>query len=121
VLSGQGALYALALNPQGTVLATGGLDGTVRLWEAQSAKPLRTLEGHGSAVHSLAWSPGGSDLASSGWDKSVRVWKAASGSLEQTLGGFVRPVYGLAWPPSGLVVGSGTLGRGGTLSVFRRR
>jgi WD40 repeat protein len=119
VFTGQGPLYALALDPRGTVLASGGFKGSVRLWEAQSGRPLRTLEGHTSAVQALAWSPSG-ELASSGWDKTVRVWKA-DGTLEQTLGGFVRPVYGLAWPPSGLVVGSGTLGRGGTLSVFRGR
>ena len=92
----------------------------MRLWDARSGKPLRTLEGHTSAVQALAWGPDG-ELASSGWDKTVRVWKAASGTLEQTLAGFVRPVYGLAWPASGLVVGSGTLGRGGTLSVFRAK
>jgi hypothetical protein len=42
---------------------TGGLDSTVRLWEAGSGKEYETLRGHAHYVWSLSFSPEGKALA----------------------------------------------------------
>lgn len=62
----RGAMYHVAISPDGKTLATGGLDGTIRLWEVETGKFIKCLLGHNSYVYRLAWSPDGNTLASAG-------------------------------------------------------
>jgi WD40 repeat protein len=64
---------ALAFSSDGTVLAVG--DGsTIRLFDAASGSPIRSLEGHTDTISSLAYAPDGSRLASAGFDGWVLIW-----------------------------------------------
>ena len=40
-----GAVWGMALRADGLLVASGGLDGTVRLWETSSGRPARDLAG----------------------------------------------------------------------------
>ena len=57
---------SVAFSPDGSILASGSWDNTIKLWEVASGRELRTLTGHTSWVMSVAFSPDGSILASSG-------------------------------------------------------
>ena len=57
-------VYSVAFSPDGSTLASGSADNTVRLWDVQTGEQLRTLEGHTDGVTSVAFSPDGSTLAS---------------------------------------------------------
>lgn len=65
----------VAWSPDGTRLATGSHDKTIRLWDAATGKELATLSGHIGHVSDVAWSPDGKRLASTGDDGTVRIWK----------------------------------------------
>src|SRR5262245_13351318 len=62
----RGYVNTMALSPDGRQLATGGLDGTIRVWDLESGKLARAVVGHNSYVYGLAWSPDGHTLASAG-------------------------------------------------------
>src|SRR5205807_7866561 len=54
----------VALTADGKLLARGGADGTVDLWEVASGKKLHTLTGHTVPIFKLAFSPDSKTLAS---------------------------------------------------------
>ena len=59
-------MQSCAWSSDGTRLASGANDGTVKVWEAASGKHLVTFQEHRTAVQSCAWSPDGTRLASGG-------------------------------------------------------
>ena len=71
---------AAAWSPDGTRIATGGHNCTVRLWEPGSWTTTATLTGHSAPVHAVAWSPDGTRLASTGADRTLRLWEPRSGN-----------------------------------------
>ncbi len=73
------SVWSVAFDPTGRVLATGGFDSQVKLWEAKSGELLHTLEGHERPVGCLSFDSKGQRLASAGWDKIVRLWDVATG------------------------------------------
>ncbi len=78
----------------GTWLATGGIDGTVRLWAAD-ATPRGVLTGHHGTVTAVAIAPDGTWLATTSDDDTVRIWAADGtprGVLTSHHGGPVRAV-----------------------------
>jgi WD40 repeat protein len=70
-----GTVLSVAFSPDGNMLASGGGDKTVRLWDAGSRKPTATLKGHTEGVTSVAFSPDGRLLASGGADSHLKLWE----------------------------------------------
>lgn len=96
-----GAVFEVAYSPDGKVLASGGEDRTVRLWEVESRKELRVLRGHPDPIYALAWHPDGKRLASGSRDGTVRIWNPTDGSISLTIKEGLPSVANLSWSPDG--------------------
>ena len=117
------ALNTTAFSPDGRLLAAGGHDGSVVLWELdriaqtppgllrdelRAGKRLRGLGGHSASVFGVAFSPDGATFASAGLDKMLIVWDVrAAGQwragddlpVQRRIAQLPERLYGLAYQP----------------------
>ena len=115
VVAALGSVLALAAwsGPDGPMLASGGVDGTVRRWNATTGAPVGDpMTGHTESVRALtAWSgPDGPMLASASDDGTIRRWNATTGApVGDPMTGHTGSVLALtAWSgPDGPMLASG--------------
>lgn len=70
---------AVVFGPDDRWLASASFDSTIKIWETETGRELRSLIGHTGAVKALATSHDGFLLASGGNDKTLRTWDVKSG------------------------------------------
>jgi WD40 repeat protein len=96
-----GEANVLAWSPDGKLLAGGGSDKVVRLWDAATSKPIAALEGHRAEILALAFSPDGKRLLSASGDFTARVWDIEKQTTVATLQGHAAAINAVAYAADG--------------------
>ena len=101
------ALYALALSPDGQILATGSYDQKIKLWKVADGTEIKTLTGHNGGVYGLSFRPDGKVLASASADRTVKLWDVGTGKRLDTLSQPLKEQSTLAFAPDGKTLVAG--------------
>jgi hypothetical protein len=106
-------VWAVALSPDGRWAASAGGSSTddsgkpavnpdfsIRLWNLDSGKEERHLDGHTDRVTQLAFTPDSARLVSGSDDQSMRLWEVQTGKIVQQMD-HGQQIYGVAVSPDG--------------------
>lgn len=101
-------ILCLAYAPNGRILAAGGGDDPVRLWDTETGKEILRIKE--PWVHAIAFTPRGSVMATAGAFKTIRLWETATGKEIATakLEGHATAVKAMAISPDGSMLASGS-------------
>jgi WD40 repeat protein len=111
----QGKITALALSPDGELIASGSTDKTIKLWSLDGellytwpGKSFRFLQGHQDRITALRFSPSSEILVSSSADGTIKQWDLNSGNLFSSLPGHGWGVTAIALSPEEPLLTSGS-------------
>ena len=85
-------MQGVAFSPDGRRIASGSLDGTVKILSVAERRLERTIRGHADRVWGVAFSPDGRLVASTSSDRTARLWRVDDGGLERILLGHEEEV-----------------------------
>jgi len=123
------SVMSVSFNPDGSLLATGDLDGKICLWRVVNGQQVLSLQGHTGWIWAVTFSPDGKTLASCSHDSLIRLWDVQSLDFEQfnpanlaeasasshlpvtclkTLRGHLSRVWTIAFSPDGQMLASGS-------------
>ncbi|MGO7947165.1 WD40 repeat domain-containing protein, partial [Rhizobium ruizarguesonis] len=74
----EGAVMSAVFSPDGSLVATGSLDDTARIWDSATGEQLHVLNGHSAVLFSVAFSPDGKRIVTVSADRTTRVWDVAT-------------------------------------------
>lgn len=102
--------------PDGSWIASGGADNSVKIWQTASGRELRSLNGHRGYIRSLARSSNGQWLASGSSDRDVKLWEVATARELHAFKGHTGTVEVLAFSADYRWLASG--GADGTIKIW---
>lgn len=95
-----GEVRAMAVSPDGTLLATGGEEGALQLRESQTGVVVHELDAQGT-IEDVAFTRDGLGLVSVGGDDQAHLWDVQSGRKIRSLAGHENDLNGVAIAASG--------------------
>lgn len=78
-------VYCVAFSPNGSILASGGYDDSLRLWDIRNGCVYKEIAAHGDPVTSVSFSTDGTTLLTSSFDGLMRLWDVDSGRCLKTI------------------------------------
>ncbi|KAI0843744.1 WD40 repeat-like protein [Hypoxylon sp. FL0890] len=82
-VSEKASVYAMSANPN--ILASGGPESIVRLWDPKSGKRITKLVGHTDNIRAILMNEAGDTVMTASSDQTVKVWSVTAGRCMYTL------------------------------------
>ena len=98
-----GEVLSVSFNSDGTLLASGSEDKTIKLWNVATGQEIKTFYGHSGGVNSISFSPDNTQIASGGEDTIIKLWAIVNDQRITTFSGHSSVVS------SGIFSSDGTL------------
>ncbi|KAI1030016.1 hypothetical protein LB504_010443 [Fusarium proliferatum] len=98
---------SVAVSPDNQLIASGGWDGAVKIWDIATGVCRNTLEARDGHIHSVTFLLNGQSLASA--SRTIKIWDTKSGLCLQTLEGHDERISSMASSPDGQCFASGSL------------
>lgn len=119
-------MWACEFSSDDSLVATGSLDGKIKLWDTQTGNQIAQMLDHGGEVRDVAFHPNGKRLASASNDGTVMIWEVPSGKHRFTLQGAQAGMASVAFSPDGTLVAGGLDGsifiwRAATKNDYQKR
>ncbi|MBD2775611.1 NB-ARC domain-containing protein [Iningainema tapete] len=105
------SVLSVAFSPDGKLIATGGADSKICLWEVTKQKLLFRRTGHTNWIRAIAFSPNGKIIATGSDDYTVKLWSVDTGECIETFSESERHknwVCSVAFSPDGKILASGS-------------
>ena len=112
----QGSVTSVSWSPDGQTLATGGYDGSVKLWQ-RDGSPITDIKANQGIVTSVSWTADGQTLATGGYDGNVKLWQR-DGSPITDIKANQGSVMSVSWSPDGQTLATG--GTDGSVKLWQR-
>ena len=103
-----GRVNSVAFSPDGTTLASGSWDPSIKLWDVATRTNIATRTRFTSGVYSVSFSPDGAILASGSGDTVTHLWDVATWAMITTLQGHTDEVNSVSFSPDGNILASGS-------------
>lgn len=97
-----GAVLAIAFSPDGTQLACGCVDKTIRFWDMATGQEQDSFKAHGGPVSCIAFNSDGTRLATGSRDGMIKIWNTCSWTEPITILRPSNPVHCVAFSPDGV-------------------
>ncbi len=99
---------AVAISPNGKLMASGSLDQTVKIWDLDSKSAIHTCTGHGGNIYAVQFTADSKKAISASNDNSIRIWDVETGEAVMSLNAHTKGVRSLAVGPDGNYLVSGS-------------
>lgn len=109
---------SLEFNHDGTLVASGSMDGTVRVWDSKSGRCLHTLDGPSDTIEWIQWHPRGNVLIAGSSDFTSWMWSGQTGEFMMTFTGHAGSVTCGSFTPDGKTIVTGGGEGDGSLRVW---
>jgi WD40 repeat protein len=100
-------IQAISFSPDGSLLASAGKDGTLKIWDVGAQRELRTLN-RTVPIDCVAFSPDGKTLATGGQDGTVVLWEVSTGRTLRELNAHSRAVKAITFSADGQTLATGS-------------
>ncbi len=111
-----GSVRTVSFSPQNDFVASGGVDGHIKIWSVGSRRLYRPIVAFDGSVYSVAYSPDGSMLAAGGYNGILKIYSTEGYAeiAERELG---HPINSIAWSPDQTMLVTGM--KDTTVRIFR--